>query len=93
MAHLGAIEIAVRAIGPQRVLLGTGSPLRAIQSSLNAIAVTEVGEGDRARDSEPTHVLVVHGADHQGIVHAFAKVFADREGLLEAGERLMRTTQ
>jgi len=24
---------------------------------------------------------------------AIAKVFADREGLLEAGERLMRTTQ
>lgn len=37
MAHCKAIETAVRALGAERVLLGTGSPLRAIRSSLNAI--------------------------------------------------------
>jgi uncharacterized protein len=37
MAHYRAIETAVRAVGAERVLFGTGSPLRAIQSSLNAI--------------------------------------------------------
>jgi len=36
-AHLGAIEIAVREIGWERVLLGTGAPFRAMQSSINAI--------------------------------------------------------
>ena len=37
MAHFRAIETAVRMVGAERVLLGTGSPLRSIQSSLNAI--------------------------------------------------------
>ena len=37
MAHFKAIETAVGVLGAERVLLGTGSPLRAIQSSLNAI--------------------------------------------------------
>lgn len=37
MAHFKAIEVAVGVLGAERVLLGTGSPLRAIQSSLNAI--------------------------------------------------------
>jgi len=41
-AHLGAIEIAVREIGAERVLLGTGAPLRAIQSSVNAILTARI---------------------------------------------------
>lgn len=36
-AHLGAIEIAVREIGAERLLLGTEAPIRAMQSTLNAI--------------------------------------------------------
>lgn len=42
MAYLGAIEIAVSQLGHERVLLGTGSPLRAIQSSLNAITLARI---------------------------------------------------
>jgi predicted TIM-barrel fold metal-dependent hydrolase len=41
-AHLGAIEIAVREIGAERVLLGTGAPLRAIQSAVNAILTARI---------------------------------------------------
>jgi uncharacterized protein len=37
MAHYRAIETAVGVVGAERVLLGTNSPFRAIQSSLNAI--------------------------------------------------------
>ena len=37
MANFKAIETAVGAVGAERVLLGTGSPLRATQSSLNAV--------------------------------------------------------
>ncbi len=44
MAHYKAIETAVRTVGAERVLLGTGSPLRAIQSSLNAIAAADVAD-------------------------------------------------
>jgi len=47
MAHLGGIEIAVGQIGAERVLLGTGSPLRAIQSSVNAIAFARISEADK----------------------------------------------
>jgi uncharacterized protein len=42
MAHLGAIEIAVREIGAERILLGTEAPLRAIQSSVNAILMARI---------------------------------------------------
>jgi predicted TIM-barrel fold metal-dependent hydrolase len=42
MAHLDAIETAVNAIGAERILWGTGSPLRAIQSTLNAIALARL---------------------------------------------------
>ena len=42
MAHFGAIATAVGAIGAERILLGTGSPMRAVQSSLNAIAVAPI---------------------------------------------------
>ena len=41
-AHLGAIEIAVRELGAERVLLGSGAPLRAIQSSINAILTARI---------------------------------------------------
>jgi len=44
MAHFRAIETAVGVIGAERVLLGTGSPLRAIQSSLNAILSAAIPE-------------------------------------------------
>jgi predicted TIM-barrel fold metal-dependent hydrolase len=37
MAHYRAIETAVGVVGAERILLGTGSPLRAVQSSINAI--------------------------------------------------------
>jgi uncharacterized protein len=47
MAHLGAIETAVRSIGADRILLGTGAPVRAIQSSLNAIALARVSDQDK----------------------------------------------
>src|SRR4029079_6340385 len=33
-AHMGAIEIAVGAIGHERVLYGSGAPFRAMQSSI-----------------------------------------------------------
>ena len=42
MAHFKAIETAVGVVGAERVLLGTGSPLRAIQSSLNAILAAAI---------------------------------------------------
>jgi len=47
MAHLGGIEIAVGQIGAERVLLGTGAPLRAIRSSLNAIALARISNDAR----------------------------------------------
>ena len=49
MAHLAAIETAVREVGAERVLLGTGAPRRAIRSSLNAIAVAKITD-DAKRD-------------------------------------------
>jgi len=42
MAHYRAIETAVGVVGAERVLLGTGSPFRAIQSSLNAILAAAI---------------------------------------------------
>ena len=47
MGHLQAIETAVAAIGAERILMGTGAPLRAIQSSLNAIAVARIPDDDK----------------------------------------------
>jgi predicted TIM-barrel fold metal-dependent hydrolase len=43
-AHMGAIEIAVRELGAERVLLGTGTPLRAIQSGVNAILTARISD-------------------------------------------------
>ena len=37
MAHLDAVSVAVAEIGAERVLYGTGAPIRAMQSALNAI--------------------------------------------------------
>jgi predicted TIM-barrel fold metal-dependent hydrolase len=42
MAHVAALETAVREIGAERLLFGTGSPMRAIQSGLNAVAVARI---------------------------------------------------
>lgn len=44
MAHFKAIETAVGVLGAERVLLGTGSPLRAIRSSLNAILSAAISD-------------------------------------------------
>lgn len=44
MAHLGGIEIAAREIGAERILLGTGAPLRATQSPLNAIWLSRLSD-------------------------------------------------
>jgi predicted TIM-barrel fold metal-dependent hydrolase len=42
MAHFRAIETFVGAVGAERVLFGSGSPFRAIQSSINAILAADV---------------------------------------------------
>ncbi len=44
MAHLGGIDIAVRELGAERIMLGTGAPLRAIQSGVNAICLSRLGD-------------------------------------------------
>ena len=44
MAHFRAIETFVAAVGAERVLFGSGSPLRAIQSPINAILVANIGD-------------------------------------------------
>jgi uncharacterized protein len=49
LAHFRAIETAVRAIGPDRVLLGTGSPRRAAASPIGAVlAATIPADAKRA---------------------------------------------
>ena len=42
MAHFRAIETAVATLGAERILFGSGSPFRAIQSSINAILVAGI---------------------------------------------------
>jgi glycine cleavage system transcriptional repressor len=42
---------------------------------LEAISVSEVS--DSSVPPSPSHVLTVYGADHPGIVHAFARALAD----------------
>ncbi len=44
MAHFRAIETAVRTIGHERVLLGTGSPARAAASPIGAVLLSSVSE-------------------------------------------------
>lgn len=46
-AHLGAIEIAVREIGHERVLYGSGAPFRAMQSSINAILTARIPDDQK----------------------------------------------
>ncbi len=50
MAHLGAVEIAVRELGAERILLGTEAPLRAIQSSINAILAARIPDDAKRAD-------------------------------------------
>ena len=47
MAHFRAIETFVAAIGGERVLFGSGSPFRAIQSSINAILVADITDDQK----------------------------------------------
>jgi hypothetical protein len=42
LAHFGAIESALRTIGPERLLLGTGSPGRAAASPISAILASTI---------------------------------------------------
>ena len=44
MAHFRAIETAVRTIGHERVLLGTGSPARAAASPIGAVLLSSVSD-------------------------------------------------
>ncbi len=45
MAHFRAIETAVRTIGKERVLLGTGSPARAAASPIGAVLLSSLSDG------------------------------------------------
>lgn len=47
MAHLDAVAVAVRELGAERVLYGTGAPIRAMQSALNAILQSPISEDDK----------------------------------------------
>ncbi len=47
MAHLHAIETAVATVGAERVLFGSGSPLRALQSSVNAILSAAIPDASK----------------------------------------------
>jgi predicted TIM-barrel fold metal-dependent hydrolase len=47
MAHLDGIEIAVREVGAERILWGTGAPFRAIQSTLNAVGLARLTDDDK----------------------------------------------
>jgi len=47
MAHLGAIEVAVREIGAERVLYGSGAPFRAMQSGINAIVAAPISDDEK----------------------------------------------
>jgi predicted TIM-barrel fold metal-dependent hydrolase len=46
-AHLSAIEIGVREIGAERILLGSGAPFRAIQSDVNAILTARIPDDQK----------------------------------------------
>jgi predicted TIM-barrel fold metal-dependent hydrolase len=47
LAHFRAIETFIRAVGAERVLFGSGSPFRAIQSSLNAVVAAAISDEDK----------------------------------------------
>ena len=44
MAHLDAVSVAVSELGAERVLYGTGAPIRAMQSALNAILQAPISD-------------------------------------------------
>jgi predicted TIM-barrel fold metal-dependent hydrolase len=44
MAHLDAVTVAVNELGAERVLYGTGAPIRAMQSALNAILQAQISD-------------------------------------------------
>ena len=47
MAHLDAVTVAVRELGAERVLYGTGAPIRAMQSALNAILQAQISDDEK----------------------------------------------
>jgi predicted TIM-barrel fold metal-dependent hydrolase len=47
LAHFRAIETAVRAVGHERILFGSGAPRRAIQSPLNAVLLARIDDDAR----------------------------------------------
>ena len=47
LAHFRAIETAVRAIGHERLMFGSGAPRRAIQSPLNAVLLARIDDDAR----------------------------------------------
>jgi predicted TIM-barrel fold metal-dependent hydrolase len=46
-AHFGAIDVAVRQIGHERVLYGSGAPFRGMQSSINAILTARIPDDQK----------------------------------------------
>lgn len=44
----GAVEAAVRHVGADRILFGSGAPLRALGSAVMSVQYAELSEGDRA---------------------------------------------
>jgi predicted TIM-barrel fold metal-dependent hydrolase len=47
LAHFGAIETLTAALGHERLLFGSGTPVRALQSPLNAIAVAKITDDQK----------------------------------------------
>jgi predicted TIM-barrel fold metal-dependent hydrolase len=47
LAHFGAVDSIVRAVGAQRLLFGSGAPVRPIQAALNAVLAADISDLDR----------------------------------------------
>jgi predicted TIM-barrel fold metal-dependent hydrolase len=47
MAYLDGIEIAVREVGADRILWGTGAPFRAMQSTLNVVGLARLADDEK----------------------------------------------
>ena len=47
LAHFRAVETAVKAIGAERILLGTGSPRRAAASPVEAVLAASLGDAEK----------------------------------------------
>jgi glycine cleavage system transcriptional repressor len=45
---------------------------------LEALALSELAELDSAAEAAPSHIVIVYGADHPGIVHAVTAALAER---------------